>query len=93
MKLRADQLRALEAVAWAEFELRMVRHWREVMGRRVQGIDDETLRRLAREAISDARKKGLSSELHIATYADLCVSLGTGFAAALPRPRRQAGGP
>jgi hypothetical protein len=81
MKLNIDQLRALEGVAWAEFERRLMSHWREAFPRRVRDIEDEVLSVLVRAAITEARKKGLSSELDIATYVDLRLALGANFAA------------
>jgi hypothetical protein len=92
MKLWADQMKALEAVAWAEFEQRLMDHWRESFPGRVGGLDDEALRELARAAVAEARQKGLASELDIATYTDLCLAVGTGFAILLPHPRSGPGG-
>jgi hypothetical protein len=80
MKLRTDQLEVLTGVAMAEFELRLMAHWRECFPGRVREIDEERLPILARAAVIEARDKGITSELGIATYVDLCLALGTGFA-------------
>lgn len=92
MKLRADQLEALARVSWTEFEQRLMAHWRQSFPGRVGGMEDESLQALARSAIAEARDKGITSELTIAPYVDLCLAVGTGFASCLPRLHLEARG-
>jgi hypothetical protein len=78
-KLRKEHLDAFEAQVVKLFTTRVVAHLKAVWPDECKELGDAPLGELARKAIQRAAALGLSAELDVVRFVDLCFLLGVDF--------------
>lgn len=79
MKLRAEQMQALDSLAEEDFVTRACGHAREHFPEQTDPLDDAALRSRVRAAIAAGRSYKIESESYLIGFLELCLELGDDF--------------
>ena len=79
MKIRKEQVEALEAAAARSFQDQMVEHLKDFAPRHAEAVGEQGLREVVRLGIERAGKYGLTNRGAVRLYIELMVTLGSDF--------------
>jgi len=79
LRIRREQMEALDQAAWRRFEQRAIQHLKETFPKHARFRGEEGLRNTVRSGLDRARQRGLTSERGLLLYLEQMMMLGSGF--------------